>query len=109
MTITAHVASNESAQAVYEDAASIFSSSTTDPNSGNDTTSDPVNLVTRANLVAGTLTAVPVQPVLFANSDQLVNAVTYTFTFTNNGPSYARTAKVTDVLSSESSSGPTSA
>ena len=99
-TIRAKVASSELANSTYTDAASLLSQVPSDPNGTNDTKSVSVNLVTRADLVAGSLTATPIQTPLYANDrvSPSQNAVTYTFTFTNTGPSYARNVKVTDVL-----------
>ena len=54
--------------------------------------------MTRADLIAGTLSASPVQTPLFANGTASQNAVKYTFKFTNSGPSWARNVKVTDPL-----------
>jgi uncharacterized repeat protein (TIGR01451 family) len=103
-TIRAKVASSEPANSTYKDAVSLLSQVPSDPNALNDKGSVSVNLVTRADLVAGTLTASPTSPSqtlpLFANDTASQNAVTYTFTFTNTGPSYARNVKVTDVLNS---------
>jgi uncharacterized repeat protein (TIGR01451 family) len=102
-TLHVKVASSESAAAAYADDASIIASTPNDPNGGNDSASDPVNLVTRADLVAGTLMATPGQTLpLFANGTTFTsqNGVTYKFTFMNNGPSYARNVNVTDVLNS---------
>ena len=74
------------------------SSSTTDPAPGDESASADTTIVTRANLVAGTLSASPVQTPLFANGTASQNAVKYTFEFTNSGPSWARNVKVTDPL-----------
>jgi hypothetical protein len=78
---------------------------TTDPNpSGTPPTGDDastsVSIITQANIHAISLTAAPVQPLLYAKADPAPNRVTYTFKFINNGPSYARSVNVTDILSS---------
>jgi uncharacterized repeat protein (TIGR01451 family) len=99
-TIRAHVDPSEPANAAYTDSASIFSSDTTDPGPGANADSAALDLVTRADLHAISLTASPAHTPLYANASSAVNAVTYTFMFINNGPSYAQSVNVTDVLAS---------
>jgi hypothetical protein len=55
-TLPVTVSPSQPATSGYSDSATIFQTSTSDPNTANDSTSDPVNLVTRADLVP-TITA----------------------------------------------------
>jgi hypothetical protein len=55
-TLPVAVSPSQPATSGYSDSATIFQTSTSDPNTANDSTSDPVNLVTRADLVP-TITA----------------------------------------------------
>jgi uncharacterized repeat protein (TIGR01451 family) len=98
-TLRAQVDPGEPANAIYADAASLLSQVPNDPNGANDTKSVSVNLVTRANLAADPLGVAAVRTPLFANGTAGQNAVTYTFSFTNTGPSYARNIEVVDTLS----------
>ncbi len=98
-TIAATTASSEPANAAYSDHASIFSSLTTDHNNANDTSSNPLDLVERADLTLANFAVSPVQtPPIYANSKPAQNTVAYTFTVANGGPSDGHAVIVTSTL-----------
>ncbi len=105
ITISANIASNEldSATNGWSDSASFSANSTTDPTSG-DTASDPLTLVTRADLALSESVVAPNATAYGVSDSSTVvagdsHAYHYVVTVTNGGPSdNAGGFKVTDTL-----------
>jgi uncharacterized repeat protein (TIGR01451 family) len=98
-TVHAHIDSSVVAND-YSDLATVTSLGTQDPVGGNDTGSDTVTVITRADLSLTTaaITYPTGQTAAFANTDSTKNFAIYEYNVTNNGPSDAQNVSFDDTL-----------
>jgi hypothetical protein len=99
-TFTVHAHINSSVLANdYSDLATVTSLGTQDPN-GDNTNSDAVTVITRADLALTTdaITYPGTQTAAYANTDSTKNFAIYEYTVKNNGPSDAQNVSFDDSL-----------